>query len=338
MSPLTKRRFMVFRKNRRGYISLIIFLSFFILSLLSEIIANEKPLFVHFQDKNFFPVFITYSETDFGGFFETEADYTDPYVVSLIENKGFILWPLIRFSYNTVNFNRNEAFPAGPSRENWLGTDENGRDILARLIYGFRTSVLFGLSLASISSVIGIFAGAVQGYYGGIIDLAGQRFMEIWSGLPMIYLLIIISSFIEPGFWVILGIMLLFSWMGLVDIVRAEFLKCRNMDYVRAARALGLSDRVIIFRHVLPNAFVATLSFLPFILSGAITTLTSLSFLGFGLPPGSPALGELLAQGKNNLQAPWIGISSFMILSLILVLLVFIGEAVRDAFDPRHNA
>lgn len=314
-----------------------IFVSFFIISLFAEIIANDKPLLIIKDHKFYFPAFSIYTEKEFGGYFETEADYTDPEVEKLIQKDSFIIYPPIKFSFDTINFKRDEVFPAPPSSENLLGTDDHGRDILVRLIYGFRVSVIFGLSLSAISSIIGIIVGAIQGYYGGKVDMIGQRFMEIWSGLPMIYVLIIISSFMEPGFLVVLGIMLLFSWMGLVDVVRAEFLKCRNLEYVNAARAMGLSDKTIIFRHVLPNAFVSAITFLPFILNGSITTLTSLDFLGFGLPPGSPALGELLAQGKTNLHAPWIGISAFLTLASTLSLLVFIGEGLRDAFDPRNN-
>lgn len=337
LTPITKRRWAVFKKNKRGYFSMWIFVSFFIISLFAEIIANDKPLLIIKDHKFYFPAFLVYTEKEFGGYFETEADYTDPEVEKLIQKDSFIIYPPIKFSFDTINFKRDEVFPAPPSSENLLGTDDHGRDILVRLIYGFRVSVIFGLSLSAISSIIGIIVGAIQGYYGGKVDMIGQRFMEIWSGLPMIYVLIIISSFMEPGFLVVLGIMLLFSWMGLVDVVRAEFLKCRNLEYVNAARAMGLSDKTIIFRHVLPNAFVSAITFLPFILNGSITTLTSLDFLGFGLPPGSPALGELLAQGKTNLHAPWIGISAFLTLASTLSLLVFIGEGLRDAFDPRNN-
>jgi microcin C transport system permease protein len=245
-----------------------------------------------------------------------------------------MIWPLIPFSYNTIT-SAPGPFPAPPTGIDWLGTDDQGRDVLARLIYGFRVSVLFGLALTLSSSVIGVAAGAVQGYFGGWVDLAFQRFIEIWEGLPVLYLLIILATFVQPNFWWLLGLMLLFSWMALVGVVRAEFLRARNFDYVRAARALGMSDPVIIWRHVLPNATVATITFMPFILNGSITTLTSLDFLGFGLPPGSASLGELLAQGKNNLQAPWLGLTAFATLALMLSLLIFVGEAVRDAFDPR---
>lgn len=263
--------------------------------------------------------------------------YRDPYVQDLINAKGWMLWPPIRYSYKTINYDLPVPAPAPPSAQNWLGTDDQGRDVLARIIYGVRLSVLFGLTLTLGSSLIGVCVGAAQGYYGGLTDLAGQRFMEIWSGMPGLFILIILASMVEPGFWWLLAVTMLFSWMSLVDVVRAEFLRGRNLEYVRAARALGLSDRVIMFRHILPNAMIATVTFLPFIVSGSITTLTSLDFLGFGLPPGSPSLGELLAQGKNNLQAPWLGLSAFAVLGTILSLLVFIGEGVRDAFDPRQS-
>jgi microcin C transport system permease protein len=281
------------------------------------------------------PVLVRYPETAFGGVFPTEAAYRDPQVQQLIEARGWMLWPPIPFRYDTINDEVQGPVPAPPSRSNWLGTDDQGRDLLARLVYGFRISVLFGLALTLLSSVIGVAAGAVQGYFGGQLDLLFQRFLEIWSGLPVLYLLIILASIVEPNFWWLLGLMLLFSWMALVGVVRAEFLRARNFDYVRAARALGVENRRIIVRHVLPNAMVATLTFLPFILNGSITTLTALDFLGFGLPPGSPSLGEILAQGKANLQAPWLGITGFVVVAVILSLLVFVGEAVRDAFDPR---
>ena len=338
MSPLTLRRLNQFRANRRGFWSLWIFLFLFLISLFAEGVANDKPLLVIFEDRLYFPVFETVLESEYGGEFTTEAEYRDDYVRELIENKGSIYWPLIRYSYDTINYNLPSAAPSFPTKENWIGTDDQGRDVVARLIYGFRISVIFGLVLTILSSIVGVAAGAVQGYFGGRIDILGQRFIEIWSGLPVLFLLIILSSFVEPNFWWLLVIMLLFSWMGLVGVVRAEFLRGRNLEYVRAARALGLSHIRIMSRHILPNAMVATMTFMPFILSGSITTLTALDFLGFGLPPGSPSLGELLAQGKANLHAPWLGISGFAVISLQLSLLVFIGEGVRDAFDPRHNA
>ena len=335
MTPLMQRRLANFRANRRGFWSLWIFLALFITSLFAEFIANDRPLLVSYDGSLYVPVFADYPETAFGGEFPTAADYRDPYVRQHIAEHGWMIWPLIPFNYRTINYDLPTPAPSPPDAVDWLGTDDQGRDVLARLIYGFRISVLFGLALTLVSSVIGVAAGAIQGYYGGIIDLAFQRFMEVWSGLPVLYLLIILSSIVQPNFWWLLGIMLLFSWMSLVDLVRAEFLRARNFDYVRAARALGVSNPVIIWRHVLPNAMVATLTFLPFILNGSITTLTSLDFLGFGLPPGSPSLGELLAQGKNNLQAPWLGFTSFFVLAVMLSLLIFVGEAVRDAFDPR---
>ncbi|MDX1754974.1 MAG: ABC transporter permease [Marinobacter sp.] len=337
LTPIQQRRLANFKRNRRGYWSLWVFLALFILSLGAELIANDRPLVLSYQDELYVPVFQTIPEETFGGFLPTEADYRDPFIRDEIQANGWMVWPPIRFSYDTINFDLDEPSPAPPSAENWLGTDDQGRDVAARVIYGFRISVLFGLVLTFLSCIVGIAVGAVQGYYGGKIDLLGQRFIEIWSGLPALYLLIILSSIVQPNFWWLLGIMLLFSWMGLVDVVRAEFLRARNFEYVRAARALGLGNRKIMFRHILPNAMVATLTFLPFILTGAITGLTSLDFLGFGLPPGSPSLGELIAQGKSNLHAPWLGISAFVSLALMLTLLVFVGEAVRDAFDPRKN-
>jgi microcin C transport system permease protein len=337
LSPLARRRLHSFRSNRRGFWSLWIFLSLLVVSLFAEVIANDKPLLIGYDGRLYVPILVEYPETLFGGFLESETEYRDLEVKSLIEEKGWMVWPPVPFSYDTINYDLPVPAPSPPTAENWLGTDDQGRDVTARLIYGFRLSVLFGLVLTFFSSVIGIAAGAVQGYFGGLIDLLFQRFIEIWSGLPILYLLIILASVVEPGFWWLLGLMLLFSWMGLVGVVRAEFLRVRNFDYVRAARALGVRNRVIIIRHILPNAMVATLTFLPFILNGAITTLTALDFLGFGLPPGSPSLGELLNQGKSNLQAPWLGISAFMALAVMLSLLIFIGEAVRDAFDPRKT-
>ncbi|MGJ3255980.1 MAG: ABC transporter permease [Alcanivorax sp.] len=334
-NPVSARQWQAFRSNRRGYWSLWIFLVLFILSLGAEFIANDKPLLVHYDGDLYTPVFKAYPETTFGGFFESEANYRDPVVKDLIEENGWIFWPPIRFSYNTINYDLSEPAPAPPSTENWLGTDDQGRDVAAGLIYGFRISVLFGLMLTLFSSIVGIIIGAIQGYYGGWLDLAGQRFLEIWSSMPTLFLIIIISSFVAPSFWTLLIIMLLFSWMALVDLVRAEFLRCRNMDYVRAAHAMGVRTPVIMFRHMLPNAMVATITFLPFILNGAVVTLTSLDFIGFGLPPDAPSLGRLVGQGKANLHAPWLGISVFATLTVMLTLLVFIGEAVRDAFDTR---
>lgn len=328
---------MFFKQNRRGYYAFIAFAVLFFISLFAEFIANDKPWLMSYEGKLYFPIFKTYPETTFGGDFETEANYRDPYLEKIITQKGWMIWPPIRYSYQTINYQLTMPAPARPSSENLLGSDDQGRDVLARLIYGFRTSVLFGLVLTLISSVIGIIAGGTQGYFGGRYDLFFQRFIEIWSGLPILYMLIILGSFVEPNFWWLLGLMLLFSWMGLVSVVRAEFLRARNFDYVRAAQALGVSNRVIMWRHVLPNAMVATLTYLPFILNSSITTLTSLDFLGFGLPPGSPSLGEMLTQGKNNLQAPWLGMTSFLAIACLLSLLIFVGEAVRDAFDPRKT-
>jgi len=335
ISSLNSRRLVNFQRNRRGFWSLWIFIALFLITLPAEFLANDKPIVVWFDGDAYFPVLTSYSETDFGGDFETEATYRDPYVRGLIEEKGWMMWPVIRFSYRTVNYDLNRPAPSPPSAVNWLGTDDQARDVMARLIYGFRISVLFGLTLTLISSVIGITAGAVQGYFGGWVDLTFQRFIEVWSGLPTLYLLIILASVVKPNFWWLLGLMLAFSWMALVGVVRAEFLRARNFDFVRAARALGVSDVVIMQRHVLPNAMVSTFTFLPFILTGSVTVLTSLDFLGFGLPPGSPSLGELLNQGKNNLQAPWLGFTGILTLAVLLTLLVFVGEAVRDAFDPR---
>ncbi|MCV6612750.1 MAG: ABC transporter permease [Amphritea sp.] len=336
LSPMNQRRVQNFRNNRRGYWSLWLFMILFILSLFAELIANDKPLLVHYDNSFYYPVAVDYSELEFGGEFDTFADYKDPYIQELIEAQGgWMIWPLIRFSYNTINLDLPTPAPSAPTGENLLGTDDQGRDVLARVIYGFRISVLFAITLTLTSSVIGVAAGAVQGYYGGKVDLLFQRFIEIWSGLPTLFLLIILASIVEPNFWWLLGIMLLFSWMQLVDVVRAEFLRGRNLEYVRAARALGLNNRLIMFRHILPNAMVATLTFMPFIFNGSLVTLTALDFLGFGLPPGSASLGEMVAQGKANLHAPWLGITAFVSLATMLTLLIFIGEAVRDAFDPR---
>jgi microcin C transport system permease protein len=336
LSPLTRRRIAQFRANRRGYWSFWIFTGIFLVCLFAEGLANDRPLLLRYDGAFYVPVLRDYPETAFGGDFETATDYRDPYVREKIDSKGWMIWPPVRFSYDTVNYDLKTPAPAPPGAENWLGTDDQGRDVVARIVYGFRLSVLFGLALTIVSSAIGILAGAVQGYYGGWVDLALQRFIEIWSSLPSLYILIIFSSLFVPGFWTLLLILLLFSWVSLVDVVRAEFLRTRNFDYVRAARALGVPDPVIMVRHVLPNAMVATMTMMPFILTGSITALTSLDFLGLGLPPGSPSLGELLAQGKNNLQAPWLGVSAFVSLGVMLSLLTFIGEAVRDAFDPRR--
>ncbi|MCE3256296.1 MAG: binding-protein-dependent transport system inner rane component [Nitrobacter vulgaris] len=361
LSPLNRRRWQNFKSNRRGYWSLWIFLILFFISLFAELIANDRPFLIRFDGHLYFPTFVTYPETAFGGDFETAADYRDPYLQKLIAAKGgTIIWPPIRYSYDTHNLDLPTPAPSKPTwllteaeckevvqrknltscrdlEYNWLGTDDQGRDVVARLIYGFRISVLFGLCLTIVSSVIGIAAGGVQGYFGGWVDLGFQRFIEVWTAIPSLYLLLILSSILVPGFFVLLGILLLFSWVSLVGLVRAEFLRGRNFEYITAARALGVSNATIMFRHLLPNAMVATMTFLPFIVSSSVMTLTALDFLGFGLPPGSPSLGEMLAQGKANVQAPWLGFTGFFALAIMLSLLIFIGEAVRDAFDPRKT-
>ncbi len=361
LTPINRRRWENFKANRRGYWSLWIFLILFVASLFAEFIANDKPYYISFEGKSFFPTFVNYPETAFGGDFETAADYRDPYLQKLIAEKGgYMLWPPIRFSYDTHNLDLPTPAPSKPTwllteaeckavaerkeltgcrdlEYNWLGTDDQGRDVVARMIYGFRISVLFGLALTITSSIIGVGAGAVQGYFGGWTDLLFQRFIEIWTSIPELYLLLIISSILVPGFFILLGILLLFSWVSLVGLVRAEFLRGRNFEYIQAARALGVSNPVIMFRHLLPNAMVATMTMLPFIMSGAVMELTALDFLGFGLPPGSPSLGEMLSQGKANLQAPWLGLTGFFTVAVMLSLLIFVGEAVRDAFDPRKT-
>ncbi len=334
-SQTNQRRWANFKANRRGYVSLWIFLFLFLFTLFAEFVANDKPLLIKFDNQYYLPIFTSYPETAFGGDFQTEARYRDPYLKKLIAEKGWMIWPLIPFSYNTINYELTTPAPSPPDATNWVGTDDQGRDVLARMIYGFRISVLFGLALTFFASIIGIAAGAVQGYFGGLTDLVFQRFIEVWNGLPELFMLIILASLVQPNFWWLLGLLLLFSWPTLVHVVRAEFLRARNFDYVRAAKALGERDIVIMYKHVLPNAVVATLTFMPFILNASLTTLTALDFLGFGLPPGSPSLGELLNQGKNNLQAPWLGIGSFFVIAIMLTLLIFIGEAARDAFDPR---
>ena len=335
LSPLTQKRWHHFRSNKRGFVSLLIFIALFFFSLCAEFIANDVPLVVQYEGHYYFPIFKSYPETVFGGDFETTTNYKDVHVQELIAAKGWMLMAPIPYSYDTVNYHLPSPAPSAPTRENILGTDDQGRDVFARLIYGFRISVLFGFTLTLFCSFVGIVAGGVQGYFGGKIDLFFQRFIEIWSGMPTLFLLIILASFVEPNFWWLLGLMALFSWMSLVSVVRAEFLRARHLDYVKAARALGVPTFLIMFHHVLPNAMVAVLTYIPFILSGSIATLTALDFLGFGLPPGSPSLGEMLAQGKNNLQALWLGITALAAISCALTLLVFIGEAVRDAFDPR---
>lgn len=336
-SPLTRRRIDAFVRNRRGFWSLWLFLAVFIVTLFAELVANDRPIVVSYDGGLYFPIVRDYPETTFGGDFLTYADYRDPYLAKKIAEKGWALWPPVRFSYGSINYDVVKPHPAPPSAENWLGTDDQGRDVVARLIYGLRLSILFGLALTVVSSIIGVAAGAVQGYFGGKADLVGQRFLEIWGGLPQLLILIIVASVIQPGFWTLLGVLVLFSWTSLVGVVRAEFLRARNFDYVRAAKALGMSDARVMARHVLPNAMVATLTFMPFILNGSIVSLTALDFLGLGMPPGSPSLGNLLQQGKENLQAPWLGLTGFVVVALLLSLLVFVGEAVRDAFDPRKT-
>ncbi len=361
LSPLNVRRWQNFKANKRGFWSLWVFLALFVGSLCAPIIANDRPLYISVDGKSFFPIFADYLETDFGGDFETTADYRDPVLQQLIADRGgTMVWPPIRYSYSTRNLDLPTPAPSKPTwllteeqckdvvqrkhltgcrdlEYNWLGTDDSGRDVTARMIYGFRISVLFGLMLTVISSIVGVTAGAVQGYFGGWTDLLFQRFIEIWNSIPELYLLLIISSVLAPGFWILLGILLLFSWVSLVGLVRAEFLRGRNFEYIQAARALGVSNAVIMFRHLLPNAMVATMTMIPFIMSGAVTSLTALDFLGFGMPPGSPSLGELLSQAKANPTAPWLGITGFFTVAIMLSLLIFIGEAVRDAFDPRKT-
>jgi len=335
LNPVTHRRLRAFLRNRRAVGSLIVFGAFFIFTLFAELVANDRPLLVSYEGHWYYPIFNDYDEATFGGDLPIEADYKDAAIADRINAKGWMIWPMIPYDYKSIVVGLPSSPPTPPSWQNWLGTDDQSRDVMARVIYGFRISVLFGLALTFFSSIIGIFAGAVQGYFGGAIDLLFQRFIEIWSGMPTLYILIIMASILVPGFWMLLGLMLLFSWMGLVGLVRAEFLRTRNFDYVRAARALGVGDFAIIRRHILPNAMTASLTFMPFIVSGATTALTSLDFLGLGLPPGSPSLGELLLQGKNNLQATWLGFTGFFSVAIMLTLLVFIGEGVRDAFNPR---
>ncbi|WP_165221296.1 ABC transporter permease [Affinirhizobium pseudoryzae] len=360
LSPTNLRRWQNFKANRRGYWSFWLFLILFGLSLCAELIANDRPILVSYKGELLAPVLVNYPEEKFGGFLAT-TDYRSDFIQEEINANGWMIWPPVRYSYQTVNSEiphsaptkpfwlmgaeeRCSAYPQGAADPkcnlgnlNWLGTDDQARDVLARLIYGFRISVLFGLALTVLSALIGVTAGAIQGFFGGWTDLLMQRFIEIWSSMPSLYILLIIAAILPPGFFVLLGVMLLFQWVGFVGVVRAEFLRARNFEYVRAARALGVGDWTIMVRHLLPNAMVATLTFLPFILSGSIATLTSLDFLGFGMPPGSPSLGEMIAQGKNNLQAPWLGLTAFFAMSIMLSLLIFIGEAVRDAFDPRKT-
>ncbi|WP_199507958.1 MULTISPECIES: ABC transporter permease [unclassified Psychrobacter] len=336
VNPIWQARLQRFYRNRLGVASLLIFALIFVLCMVAEVIANDKPLWVQYQGEYYFPVVKAYPETTFGGVFETEANYKDPVVQALINDQGSYVMPPIPFADQTPNMARGESFPAPPSRENWLGTDDMGRDVLARILYGMRISLLFGIALTLAGSLIGIIVGALQGYYGGWVDLIGQRFMEVWGGLPQLFMIIILVSLFSPSVTLLFLMMLLFGWMGLVGLVRAEFLRARNFDYVRAARNLGVSDFQIMRRHILPNALASSLSQLPFILTANITALTALDFLGYGLPPGSPSLGELMVQGKDNLEAPWLALSGFMSLTVVLSLLIFIGEALRDAFDPRR--
>lgn len=336
LSPIMAARLRRFKAHRLGYFSFILFMIIFVLSLGAELIANEKPLVVSYQDSLYFPVIKTYPETTFGGIFETEAEYRDPAVKHLIEKDGWMLWPPIPFSYQTPNMELAVPVPSPPSAQNWLGTDDQGRDVLARVIYGLRVSLLFGLFLTAAAAIIGVIVGALQGYYGGMVDLIGQRILEVWGGLPMLFMVIILVSLFTPSVYWLFLIMLFFGWPALVSLVRAEFLRARNLDYVRAARALGVTDRAIMFRHILPNALSSSLSQLPFMLTANITALTALDFLGYGLPPESASLGELLLQGKNNLDAVWLALTGFFTMAIVLSLLVYIGEAARDAFDPRR--
>lgn len=336
-NPINADRWAQFKSNKRGYWSLWIFLTLFVISLFAELWINDKPIMVSYQQQWYFPIVEDIPENQLGGDFDINTDYRDPYMVAQIEKQGWIIWPLVPFYFDSINFELTESAPSPPSSVNYLGTDDQGRDLLARLVYGFRISVLFALSLTFVSAMIGIIVGAIQGYYGGRIDLFGQRILEIWEGLPMLFMLIILASFVEPTFSWLLGLMILFSWPSLVSVVRAEFLRGRHLEYVKAAKALGVSDSKIMFKHILPNAMIATLTFMPYLFTGALTTLTSLDFLGFGLPLGSASLGEMVAQGKDNLHAPWLAITAFISLATILVLLVFIGEATRDAFDPRKT-
>ncbi|MFW2077353.1 ABC transporter permease [Acinetobacter sp. ULE_I010] len=337
MSPMMQARTQRFKNNRLGFCCFILFIIIFILSLGAEFIANDKPLLVKYNDSYYTPVFKTYPETTFGGVFETEADYRDPAVQQLIENKGWALWPVLRYSFQTPNLDLTVPVPSSPTMQNWMGTDDQGRDVLARIIYGLRVSLLFGLALTLFSSFLGIIVGAIQGYYGGWVDLIGQRILEVWGGLPTLFMVMILVSMFTPSVYWLFLIMLLFGWPALVGLVRAEFLRARNLDYVRAARSLGVRDTTIMFRHILPNAMSSSLSQLPFMLTANITALTALDFLGYGLPPDAASLGELLLQGKNNLNAPWLALSGFFTLALVLSLLIYIGEATRDAFDPRRQ-
>lgn len=336
-NPIWQARVSRFRRNKLGVISLMVFTMILVVCLAVNFVANDKPIIVNYKNHYYFPVLKAYPETVFGGVFETEANYQDPVVKDLITHHGFMIEPMIPFADQTPSVSRTEPYPAPPNHLNWLGTDDQGRDVLARVLYGLRVSLLFGLALTVAGATIGIIVGAVQGYYGGWVDLGGQRLMEVWGGLPQLFMIIILVSLFSPSVYVLFGLMLLFGWMGLVGLVRAEFLRARNFDYVRAAKAMGVSDVKIMFRHILPNAMSSSLSQLPFILTANITALTTLDYLGYGLPAGSPSLGELIAQGKDNLDAPWLALTGFFSLTLVLSLLIFIGEALRDAFDPRQS-
>ena len=336
MSPMMRERLQRFKQNKLGLGCLIIFSIIFGLSLGAELIANDRPLLVKYEQNFYVPVFKSYPETTFGGVFETEADYKDPAVQQLIQAKGWALWPVIGYSFQTPNLDLAVPVPSAPTTQNWLGTDDQGRDVLARILYGLRVSLLFGFALTLASAVLGITVGAIQGYYGGWVDLIGQRILEVWGGLPMLFMVMILVSMFTPSVYWLFAIMLLFGWPTLVGLVRAEFLRARNLDYVRAARSLGVYDHTIMFRHILPNAMSSSLSQLPFMLTANITALTALDLLGYGLPPDAASLGELLLQGKNNLNAPWLALSGFFTLAIVLSLLIYIGEATRDAFDPRR--
>jgi microcin C transport system permease protein len=337
-NTLARRRWRNFRRNKRGYYSLVLFTFLFVLSLFAEVISNDKPFLVYYQGHYYFPLVKAYPETVFGGDFDTETDYRDPYILAKLTENGNRVWfPINPHSYNSINLELDQPVPSPPSKENYLGTDDRGRDVLARLIYGFRLSVLFGFALTFIGTVLGILAGAVQGYFGGKVDLIFQRFIEIWGAMPELYLLIIFASIFKPSVLLLLILLSMFGWMGLSDYVRAEFLKGRNMEYVKAARALGVNNLTIMYRHLLPNGMTPVITFLPFRMSGAILALTSLDFLGLGVPPSTPSLGELLAQGKANIDAWWLSLSTFIVLVGTLILLIFIGEALREAFDPRRQ-
>ena len=336
MSPIMQARVQRFKQNKLGFGCFIVFIIIFVLSLAAELIANDKPLLIRYEQSLYLPVFKAYPETTFGGVFETEADYKDPVVQQLIADRGWAVWPLIEFSYQTPNLDLAVPVPSAPTAQNWLGTDDQVRDVLARILYGLRVSLLFGFALTFASAALGILVGAIQGYYGGWVDLIGQRVLEVWGGLPMLFMVMILVSMFTPSVYWLFVIMLLFGWTTLVGLVRAEFLRARNFDYVRAARSLGVTDRTIMFRHILPNAMSSSLSQLPFMLTANITALTALDFLGYGLPPDAASLGELLLQGKNNLNAPWLALSGFFTLAIVLSLLIYIGEATRDAFDPRR--